>query len=61
VVYAVITDAGLVKLAEARSTHVPQIEEHFARRLGSDELARLVGLLGQLGDEGTDVPCDAGD
>jgi DNA-binding MarR family transcriptional regulator len=58
VVYAVITAAGLAKLQEARSTHVPQIEEHFARRLPRDDLASLVGLLGKLGDEGPDLPCD---
>jgi DNA-binding MarR family transcriptional regulator len=61
VVYAVITDAGIAKLAEARSTHVPQIEEHFTRRLGSDDLSSLVGLLAKLGDEGPDVPCVPGD
>jgi DNA-binding MarR family transcriptional regulator len=58
VVYAVITDAGLAKLQEARSTHVPQIEAHFARRLPRQELASLVGLLAKLGDEGPDLPCD---
>lgn len=60
VVYAVITEAGLAKLLEARSTHVPQIEEHFARRLPRDDLVSLVGLLGKLGDEGPDLPCDVG-
>jgi DNA-binding MarR family transcriptional regulator len=59
VVYAVITEAGLAKLQEARSTHIPQIEEHFARRLPAADLATLVGLLGKLGDEGPDLPCDA--
>jgi DNA-binding MarR family transcriptional regulator len=59
VVYAVITEAGLAKLQEARSTHIPQIEEHFARRLPTADLATLVGLLGKLGDEGPDLPCDA--
>jgi DNA-binding MarR family transcriptional regulator len=58
VVYAVITEAGLTKLQEARSTHVPQIEEHFAHRLPRDDLASLVGLLGKLGDDGPDLPCD---
>jgi hypothetical protein len=40
---------------------VPQIEEHFSRRLGPDDLASLVGLLAKLGDEGPDVPCDVSD
>ncbi len=60
VVYAVITDEGLAKLGEARSTHVPQIEEHFARRLPREELGSLVALLGKLGDEGPDLLCDTG-
>ena len=60
VVYAVITDEGLAKLREARSTHVPQIEEHFARRLPREELGSLVALLGKLGDEGPDLLCDTG-
>jgi DNA-binding MarR family transcriptional regulator len=57
VVYAVITDEGLAKLDEARATHIPQIEDHFGRRLPREELGRLVELLGKLGDGGAE-PCD---
>lgn len=58
VVYAVLTDAGLEKLREARTSHLAQIEEHFARRLGTEELASLVELLGRLGDAIESPPCD---
>jgi DNA-binding MarR family transcriptional regulator len=58
VVYAVITDEGLAKLQEARATHIPQIEDHFGRRLLPEELGTLVELLGRLGDEGPE-PCDS--
>jgi DNA-binding MarR family transcriptional regulator len=58
VVYAVLTDAGLEKLRDARVSHVAQIEEHFARRLGRDELASLVHLLERLGDTSEQPPCD---
>jgi DNA-binding MarR family transcriptional regulator len=59
VVYAVLTAAGLDKLREASSSHVPQIDEHFARRLGPEDLVSLVALLGRLGDESGELPCDA--
>jgi DNA-binding MarR family transcriptional regulator len=58
VVYAVLTDAGLAKLRVARSTHIPQIEELFARRIGPEELASLAELLGRLGDDAPELPCD---
>jgi DNA-binding MarR family transcriptional regulator len=56
VVYAVITVAGVAKLREARSTHVPQSEEHFAP---SREPREPRQLLGRLGGEAPDLPCDA--
>jgi len=58
VVYAVLTDAGLAKLYEARTSHVAQIEEHFARHLGGEELGSLVDLLGRLGEGVEEPPCD---
>lgn len=58
VVYAVLTDAGLAKLLEARTSHFAQIDEHFAERLDEDGLASLVGLLGKLGDDVVEPPCD---
>ena len=59
VVYAVLTDEGAAKLGEAGSTHIPQIEEHFARRVGVEELASLVELLRRLDAAGVESPCDA--
>jgi DNA-binding MarR family transcriptional regulator len=58
VVYAVLTGAGLEKLRDARTSHAAQIEEHFARRLGHDELSSLVDLLARLGDAIETPPCD---
>src|SRR3954469_7340346 len=39
--YAVITDAGRRKLAEARSTHLAGVRRHFLDLLDADELDRL--------------------
>ena len=58
VVYAVLTDAGLTKLREARSTHIPQIEAHFGRSLTPEEQTLLVDLLGKLADGGDEPACD---
>lgn len=58
VVYAVLTEAGFEKLREASSSHVPQIDEHFARLLGPEDLASLVALLGRLGDESVELACE---
>ena len=58
VVYAVLTDAGLAKLREARSTHIPQIEAHFGRVLTPEELAILVELLDKLEGAGDEPPSD---
>ena len=57
VVYAVLTDAGLEKLYEARSSHFAQIDDHFAQRLDEEELTAILGLLSKL-EEGSDPPCD---
>ena len=45
VVYAVITDAGLERLAAASETHVAQIEQLFGSQLDGAELQSLVELL----------------
>lgn len=58
VVYAVLTDGGLAKLREARSTHIPQIEAHFGRGLTPEEQTLLVELLGKLADGGDELACD---
>jgi DNA-binding MarR family transcriptional regulator len=58
VVYAVLTDAGLAKLREARTTHLAQIDDHFARYLDPEQLGALVELLGKLGNGAEEPPCD---
>ncbi len=58
VVYAVLTDAGLAKLREARATHLPQIEQHFGRGLTPEEQSLLVELLGKLDRDAGELPCD---
>jgi DNA-binding MarR family transcriptional regulator len=61
VVYAVLTDRGLVKLREAAATHVQQIESLFGRRFEASELDTLVTLLGRLGEEGAAEACEPPD
>ena len=58
VVYAVLTDAGAVKLDEASSSHLPQIEGLFAARYDTEEIEGLASLLVKLA-EGDTPPCDA--
>ena len=48
VTYAVLTDAGDEKLAEASTSHVAQICAFFEQRFEDDELATLADLLGRL-------------
>ena len=55
VVYAVLTDAGLAKLLEARSSHFAQIDDHFAQRLHEGELESIRALLAKLADESVDA------
>jgi DNA-binding MarR family transcriptional regulator len=57
VVYAVLTDVGLEKLLEARTSHLEQIDEHFGQRLDESELSAALGLLSRLG-EGAELSCD---
>jgi DNA-binding MarR family transcriptional regulator len=45
VVYAVVTDAGVEKLHEARPTHLEGIRAAFADRFSEDELSALAVLL----------------
>lgn len=58
VVYAVLTDAGQEKLLEARASHFAQIEDHLAKRLDEEELASILVLLGKLGEDGIEAPCE---
>ena len=59
VVYAVLTEAGVVKLREATETHVAQIDEYFSSRYEDAELAELAALLGRIDtDESVDCAPD---
>ncbi|MGI8420885.1 MAG: MarR family winged helix-turn-helix transcriptional regulator [Gaiellaceae bacterium] len=46
--YALITDAGRTRLAEASCTHVQAIRKLFAERYTAEEIATLGELLGRL-------------
>ena len=48
VTYAVLTDAGRDRLAQASCAHVAAIEELFAARFTSDEVEQLGALLDRL-------------
>lgn len=48
VTYAVLTDAGSRKLAEAAESHVVDIDRLFAGRFDDAELETLAGLLSRL-------------
>ena len=50
VVYAVLTDAGMEKLAEATTTHFAQIDELFAGRFEEDDLETATSLLTRLAE-----------
>ena len=55
VVYAVLTEAGRAKLAEAAASHVAEVRAFFEQRYSEEELKHLAELLGRLpGAEGTD-------
>jgi DNA-binding MarR family transcriptional regulator len=58
ITYAVLTEAGHEKLAEASTSHIAQIRAFFEQRFDDDELATLAELLGRLpgaaGDDGLD-------
>jgi DNA-binding MarR family transcriptional regulator len=53
VTYAVLTDAGLEKLEEARDSHLADVQRLFAARFSETELETLAALLDRLsgGDE----------
>jgi DNA-binding MarR family transcriptional regulator len=58
VVYAVLTDAGLAKIAEAATSHFAQVDELFGARFEDAELEELGSLLAKLGDADVELPCD---
>jgi DNA-binding MarR family transcriptional regulator len=48
VTYAVLTDAGVKKIEEARDSHLADIEELFGSRFSPQERDQLAELLGRL-------------
>jgi MarR family 2-MHQ and catechol resistance regulon transcriptional repressor len=48
VVYAVLTDAGVVKIREASGSHFAQVDEMFSGRFDQTELQQLASLLSRL-------------
>jgi DNA-binding MarR family transcriptional regulator len=58
VVYAVLTEAGLAKIAEAASSHFAQVDEMFGARFDEAELDELGSLLAKLGDADVELPCE---
>jgi DNA-binding MarR family transcriptional regulator len=58
VVYAVLTDAGLAKVAEASASHFAQVDEMFGARLEEAELDELASLLSRLGETDVELPCE---
>ena len=48
VTYAVLTEAGWARLAEASDSHVAAVRALFEERFTDDELAQLANLLGRL-------------
>jgi DNA-binding MarR family transcriptional regulator len=52
--YAVLTDTGRGKLAEASGSHLASVERLFRERFSDEELATLAELLGRLPGAGSD-------
>jgi DNA-binding MarR family transcriptional regulator len=59
VAYAVLTDAGVKKLEEARESHLADIEELFGSRFSAQERDQLADLLGRLPLANTAEACSA--
>jgi DNA-binding MarR family transcriptional regulator len=57
VTYAVLTEAGVRKIEEARESHLADIEELFGSRFSPDERDQLAELLGRLPLAHTSEPC----
>ena len=59
VTYAVLTEAGVKKIEEARETHVADIQELFGSRFTAEEQAHLAELLARLPLAHTAEACSA--
>jgi DNA-binding MarR family transcriptional regulator len=57
VIYAVLTEAGVRKVEEARDSHLADIEELFGSRFSAQERDQLAELLGRLPLAHTAEPC----
>jgi DNA-binding MarR family transcriptional regulator len=57
--YAVLTDAGVRKIEEARESHLADIEELFGTPFSTQELQQLADLLGRLPLAHTSEACSA--
>jgi DNA-binding MarR family transcriptional regulator len=59
VVYAVLTEAGRAKLAEASESHLAAVRELFDERFTEEDIARLAELLERLpgGEGAVDEDC----
>ena len=59
VTYAVLTEAGVRKIEEARESHLADIEELFGARFSAQEREQLAELLGRLPLAHTSEACSA--
>jgi DNA-binding MarR family transcriptional regulator len=59
VTYAVLTNAGVRKIEEARDSHLADIEELFGSRFAPEEREQLAELLGRLPLAHTSEPCSS--
>jgi DNA-binding MarR family transcriptional regulator len=59
VTYAVLTEAGVRKIEEARESHLADIEEVFGGRFTQNELEHFAELLGRLPLAHTSEACSA--
>jgi len=59
VTYAVLTQAGVRKIEEARESHLADIEELFGSRFSPQEREQLAELLARLPLAHTAEPCSA--
>ena len=57
VTYAVLTEAGVAKVEEARADHAADIDELFSANFGPQEQAALAELLGRLPLADTSPEC----
>ena len=58
VTYAVLTDAGMQKLEEARDSHLADVQRLFAGNFSDAELGTLGALLDRLSGDGPEDDCE---